>query len=176
MLSVTTSCRRPSGARTSSACATKSPWLTATIASQYGLPPSQRVFPLSWDQKHTFKIAATVSTLHELDCAVLAEYHTGRPYTNYPTSTGFEKIDGGAFFQNNARMSDYFNIDVKLLKYFKIASWEGSRLTVYVDVRNVFNKWNVRWVDSNGVEGGELHDPSGLYPGRRTTVGLQAEF
>ena len=144
--------------------------------AQYGLPPSQRVFPLSWDQKHTFKIAATVSTLHELDCAVLAEYHTGRPYTNYPTSTGFEKIDGGAFFQNNARMSDYFNIDVKLLKYFKIASWEGSRLTVYVDVRNVFNKWNVRWVDSNGVEGGELHDPSGLYPGRRTTVGLQAEF
>ncbi len=144
--------------------------------AQYGLPPSQRVFPLSWDQKHTFKIAATVSTPQELDCTVLAEYHTGRPYTNYPTSTGFGKIDGGAFFQNNARMPAYYNIDVKLLKYFGMPWREGSRLTLYLDVRNLLNKWNVKWMDSNGIEGGELHDPSAFYPGRRTTLGVQAEF
>ncbi len=144
--------------------------------AQYGLPPATRVYPLSWDQRHTLKALLQVSTPWSVGLSVAAEYHTGRPYTNYPTSTGFEPVDKRLFVQNNARMPGYLNADLKLEAYLRPDWWPGSRLKVYLDVRNVTNARNVQWVDSNGRIGGELGDPSGYFIGRRTYVGAQIEF
>ena len=144
--------------------------------AQYGLPPAVRVFPLSWDQRHTVKLSTTVLPLPELNVNIVTQWNSGRPYTNYPTATGFEPVDGGRFKQNNARMSDYFNIDLKVVKTFTFTWWPQARLALYADIRNVTNEKNVRWVDSNGRIGGELGDPSGYYIGRRTNLGVQLEF
>jgi outer membrane receptor for ferrienterochelin and colicin len=144
--------------------------------AQYGLPPAVRVYPLSWDQRHTVKMISSFKTPWDLNCNFVVEYHSGRPYTNYPTSTGFEPIIGGLFIQNNERMPSYFSADVKVEKYFELAWWPQAKLKAYCDIRNLFSTRNVKWVDSNGMIGGELHDPSGYYIGRRTRVGVQIEL
>jgi outer membrane receptor for ferrienterochelin and colicin len=144
--------------------------------AQYGLPPEVRAFPLSWDQRHTLKTTIAVQSPWGLGLRVLTDMHSGRPYTDYPTSTGFEKIDGGRFYQNNARMAGYFNMDVRLEQRFAPGWWPSASLAVYLDVRNITNIQNVRWMDSNGRIGGELGDPSGYYIGRRTRLGIQVEF
>ncbi len=144
--------------------------------AQYGLPPAIREFPLSWDQRHTVKLSTVVLPFPDVSLNLVTQWNTGRPYTLYPTATGFERVDGGRFFQNNARMSNYFNIDVKVAKTFTFSWWPQARLVLYADIRNVTNQQNVRWVDSNGRVGGELGDPSGYYIGRRTNLGLQLDF
>ena len=144
--------------------------------AQYGLPPARRVFPLSWDQRHSVKAIATVVTPWLLNASLVAQWHSGRPYTNYPTSTGFEKIDGGRFYQNNDRMSSYLSIDLRLDKTVRADFWPAATTIFYVDVRNMLNEKNVKWVDSNGRIGGELGDPSGYFIGRRTSVGARIEF
>ncbi len=144
--------------------------------AQYGLPPGRRIFPLSWDQRHTVKLRVTLNIPGELNLNVFTHWHTGRPYTFYPTSTGFEQINGGTFIQNNDRMPSYVNIDVRCEKYFRFDWWPDAVLTAYVDVRNLSNQKNVAWMDSNRRIGGELDDPSGYFVGRRTRLGIQLTF
>jgi outer membrane receptor for ferrienterochelin and colicin len=144
--------------------------------AQFGLPPAARTFPLSWDQRHTVKLSASVITPWDLNVYLLAQYNSGRPYTSYPTATGFEPVNGGLFVENNARMPDYSNVDVRLEKLLRFAWWPNALLKIFLDVRNLLNTQNVKWVDSNGKVGGELGDPSGYYIGRRTRVGIQVEF
>ena len=143
--------------------------------AQYGLPPAIRIYPLSWDQRHTVKATATVVTPWGLTMTAHSDYHTGRPYTRYPTATGFEAVDSALFQPNNARMPRYLNVDVKARFDFPFG-WPGSTLSAYLEVRNLLNGRNVRWIDSNGRIGGELGDPGGYYIGRRTTLGVQVAF
>jgi outer membrane receptor protein involved in Fe transport len=63
--------------------------------AQYGLSPARRVFPLSWDQRQTVKAVTTLATPWALNLNLVVQWHSGRPYTKYPTSTGFEPVDGG---------------------------------------------------------------------------------
>jgi outer membrane receptor for ferrienterochelin and colicin len=144
--------------------------------AQFGLPPGQRVYPLSWDQRHTVKSTIMLDLPADFDLNFVTQWHSGRPYTNYPSSTGYEHINAGAFYQNNARMPPYFTLDVKAEKHWKPGWWSNAVITLYVDIRNATNQQNVSWVDSNGKVGGELSDPSGYYIGRRTRVGLQVAF
>lgn len=144
--------------------------------AQYGLPPATRTFPLSWDQTHTIKLTGTFIAPFGLTAMGVAEYHSGRPYTNYPTATGFEAVDGGLFSENNARMPSYMNLDIRAEQSFTLGFLPNGRPKVFVDIRNVLNRRNVKWMDSNGRIGGELNDPSGYYIGRRTHVGIQIDF
>ena len=144
--------------------------------AQYGLPPGQRVYPLSWDQRHTVKGVFILTPVPGVTVTPALEWHSGRPYTRYPTSTGFEKINGGVFRQNNARMPEFVNVDLKAEFVFRPEWWPASAVTVYLDCRNMLDEENVRWMDSNGRIGGELDDPSGYFIGRRTSVGLKVDF
>ncbi len=144
--------------------------------AQYGLPPAARLFPLSWDQRHTVRAVTTLTAPGNLSLNMVAEWHSGRPYTRYPTSTGFEPVDGGLFRQNNDRMPGYVNIDLKAAAGFVIDWWVNARLTLYLDIRNLTDARNVVWMDSNGRIGGELADPSGYDTGRRTSTGVRIEF
>jgi outer membrane receptor for ferrienterochelin and colicin len=144
--------------------------------AQYGLPPGARVYPLSWDQRHTVKGLLIVSPVPDLTVTTAAEWHSGRPYTHYPTSTGFEMISGGVFAQNNERMPEYMNVDLRAEYAFRPSWWAASLVTVYLDCRNLLDGQNVKWMDSNGRIGGELYDPSGYYIGRRTSLGAKVEF
>jgi outer membrane receptor for ferrienterochelin and colicin len=144
--------------------------------AQYGLPPGQRVYPLSWDQRHTVKGVLTVSLPWDLSMTMVGEWHSGRPYTRYPSATGFEKVEGGSFVQNNARMPDYTMVDVRAEKRFGLPLGTGASGAVYVECRNLLNTRNVLWLDSNGRVGGELDDPGGYSIGRRTSLGLLVQF
>ena len=144
--------------------------------AQYGLPPARRIYPLSWDQRHSVKCAASVAAPWGTSVNTILDWHSGRPYTSYPTSTGFEKVNGGLFVENNARMPAALTIDVRAQQEFHPIWWPEATFTVYVDCRNLTNERNVVWVDSNGRVGGELDDPSGYAIGRRTSLGLQIEF
>jgi outer membrane receptor protein involved in Fe transport len=141
--------------------------------AQYGLPPARRISPLSWDQRHTVKGRIALDLPWQFHVMVAGQWHSGRPYTAYPTSTGFEPIDAGAFVQNNARMPEFFLLDLKVEKHFALDITPQSRFTIYVDVRNLTDQKNVSWMDSNGRVGGELSDPGGYDIGRRTRVGIQ---
>lgn len=144
--------------------------------AQFGLPPATRVYPLSWDQRHTIKLNASLTLPWDFALNVFAQYHTGRPYTSYLTATGFEPVNQGRFSQNNDRMPRYFNLDVKATQRLRFGWWPNALISMYLDVRNVFNEKNVKWIDSNGRIGGELSDPGGYFIGRRTIVGMQVEF
>jgi outer membrane receptor for ferrienterochelin and colicin len=144
--------------------------------AQWGLPPATRVYPLSWDQRHTVKAQLVLTLPEAFTVGTATEWHTGRPYTAYPTSTGFEKINGGKFYQNNARMPAYLNIDLKIEKRFHCSEAGPPSLALYLDSRNILNQRNVQWMDSNGRIGGELGDPSGYFTGRRTSLGLRFEY
>jgi outer membrane receptor for ferrienterochelin and colicin len=148
----------------------------AFYLAQYGQLPAARLFPLSWDQSHTLKTVLALVTPLDLNLNIVTEYHTGKPYTKYPTTTGFDTVKAGLFAQSNARMPPYFNADLKLEKILKFGFWDRARMKLYLDVRNITNTQNVEWMDSNGRIGGELGDPGGYYIGRRTSVGMQVEF
>ncbi len=85
-------------------------------------------------------------------------------------------MDGGLFSENNARMPSYMNLDIRAEQSFTLGFLPNGRPKVFVDIRNVLNRRNVKWMDSNGRIGGELNDPSGYYIGRRTHVGIQIDF
>ena len=131
---------------------------------------------MSWDQRHSVKCAASVAAPWGTSVNTILDWHSGRPYTSYPTSTGFEKVNGGLFVENNARMPAALTIDVRAQQEFHPIWWPEATFTVYVDCRNLTNERNVVWVDSNGRIGGELDDPSGYAIGRRTSLGVQIEF
>jgi hypothetical protein len=140
---------------------------------QYGLPPIRAPYPLSWDQAHTFKGLVNLALPADFDVSIAGQWHSGRPYTNYPTSTGFEAVRPDIFATNNARMPSFALLDLKVEKHLTLSEAPLSRLTIFIDVRNLTNQANVSWMDSNGRIGGELADPSGYSIGRRTKLGVQ---
>jgi outer membrane receptor protein involved in Fe transport len=144
---------------------------------QWGFPLYPQPYPLSWDQRHTLKADCSALLFGDIRANATASYNTGRPYTFFPTRDGFTADNPNkVFLPNNARMDGTMFVNIKVMKKFRLDESSQSSLTVSFDVRNVFNKQNVQWVDSNGRIGGELNDPSAYYEPRRARIGISAEF
>jgi outer membrane receptor protein involved in Fe transport len=142
---------------------------------QWGFQTPPKLFPLSWDQRHTIKVTVNASLPWESELAILWKFNTGRPYTNYPTLDGFTALDPKMkFVPNNARMADVSILDIKATKRFEIA--DAVRLTFFLDMRNVLDRRNVVWMDASGRIGGELGDLSAWDYPRRVRVGLTVEY
>lgn len=145
--------------------------------AQWGFPVVARPYPLSWDQRHTVKIDAEFRLPLRLEGDLVLLYNSARPYTFYPTRDGFTPLDSSKLFlPNNRRMADNLFVNLKLSRRFSIDPSGRVILTVYLDARNVFNKLNVRWMDSGGKIGGELGDPSAYYDPRRVRVGFRIDM
>jgi len=145
-------------------------------AAEYGLPVEPQVYPLSWDQRHALTAVLNFMSPDRTDIHLVAHAHTGRPYTYYPWATGFEPINVGLFALNNQRMPGFSTIDILIEQHIALDFWPACDLSLYLDVRNLFDTQNVAWMDANGRVGGELGDPSGYDTGRRTRLGLRASF
>jgi outer membrane receptor for ferrienterochelin and colicin len=146
---------------------------------EWGLQVPAQPFPLSWDQRHTVKVVGTVDLPLDLSLSVLWVFHTGRPYTYFPSKDGFTPEDSSLTFQpNNARMSDYNVMNIKVSRTFTLTADPppATTITAYIDGRNILNAKNVLWVDSAGKVGGELGDLSAWDPGRRVRFGIRLEF
>lgn len=151
--------------------------------AQWGFALYPKPFYLSWDQRHTIKGNLELTTPDETNINLIFQYNTPRPYTYYPTKDGFNPPVSDKdpriilpFVPNNARMKDFLNIDIKASKKFVFNSLGNVSFYLYADIRNVLNRKNVKWLDSNGRIGGELEDPSAYFNPRRTRVGIRAEF
>jgi outer membrane receptor for ferrienterochelin and colicin len=145
--------------------------------AQWGLPLYPEPFYLSWDQRHTLKGNFDLTLPEDVSASFIFQYNSPRPFSYYPTTDGFYVQDTSRIFiPNNARMKDYLNLDFKASKKIVLDEARNINLFIYADVRNVLNKKNVKWVDSNGRIGGELNDPSAYSNPRRTRVGIRVEF
>lgn len=143
---------------------------------QWGFAPPSTVFYLSWDQRHTLKINATLHFPFGINANTFFHAYTGRPYTYFPSRDGFTPANPNQLFiPNNERISGYTNLDVKFTKTFTFDVARSMDLTLFVDVRNATDRRNIRWMDSSGKTGGELGDPGGYYIGRRTRLGMTLE-
>ncbi len=142
---------------------------------QWGFPVLNQPYPLSWDQLHTLKVSADALLPWDVTCNLIWTYNSGKPYTYFPTKDGYTPEDTTrAFLPNNARLPSNSVVNVKLSKKF---SFGGIRtLSVYTDIRNLFNNLNAKWSDSNGRIGGQLGDPSAYYDPRRTSIGIRYEM
>ncbi len=141
--------------------------------AQWGFPLFPAPYPLSWDQRHTVKLDVTARLFWQMDANLLLQYSSPRPYTYYPTRDGFVPADTSQWFSpNNRRMTSVTTVDVKLSRSF--GAWGPlTDAGIYLDIRNLLNQKNVRWMDSNGRIGGELGDPSAYYDLRRVRVGIR---
>ncbi len=151
--------------------------------AQWGFPVFDRPFYLSWDQRHTLKADVLLLLPWRIAANMLWQFHTGRPYTFYPSKDGFTPDNPNQLFlPNNRRMARNQTLDLYVSKDFFFQSKssgevdEAPKLIVYLDARNLLDRLNVRWVDSSGRVGGELGDPSAFYSPRRTSIGLSIKF
>lgn len=144
---------------------------------EWGLPLATRLYPLSWDQRHTFKAGLDLTPGHGLEAGVFAEFHSPLPYTRYPSRDGFTPDEPGRpFVPNNRRMKPWRMVNVKASWTLRTGIRIPAAFVFYVDGRNVFNERNVVWMDASGRVGGELEDPSGLCSPRRVRAGIRLEF
>ena len=145
--------------------------------AQWGFPLPGRLFPLSWDQRHTLKVDAEFRLPFDIQGNAVFLYNSPRPYTYYPTRDGFTPRDTSrSFLPNNARMFDVAFVNAKLSRRFTVEGVRPYIITAYLDVRNLFNRKNVRWIDSNGRIGGELRDPTAYYDPRRVRLGVRLDL
>jgi outer membrane receptor protein involved in Fe transport len=126
---------------------------------------------LSWDQRHTFVMEAFAGVPGKYGIDMIWRWNSPRPYTYYPSRTGYLPDLETQIEPNNARMKNIAYVDVKLYKEWAI--FKGMSVTTYLDIRNLFDRKNVLWIASDGKTGGELEDPSAWDVGRRLNVGLK---
>lgn len=144
---------------------------------QWGFQPEKRFYPLSWDQRHTVDAVIMSDLPFGLSFDLMANYHSPRPYTYYPSRDGFTP-PGTIFTPNNRRMKENLYIDLKVTKTFiinlgRMKQWEWL---LYYDIRNILDRKNLLWVASDGIPGGELRDPGAYAALRRMRIGLQISF
>jgi outer membrane receptor protein involved in Fe transport len=143
--------------------------------AQYGITPYTSLFYLSWDQRHTIKISASMSLPYDVEVQAFYNFNTAKPFTYFPSRDGFTPQDTLLLFvPNNRRMENYSAMDLKVSRTFSFD--ETMRAVLYADIRNLFNDKNLKWMDSSGRIGGELGDPNAYYIGFRGTVGVRFEF
>lgn len=145
--------------------------------AQWGFPIKATSFPLSWDQRHAVKLDLEGMLWYDIFANMVVWYNSPKPYTYFPTRDGFVPIDSTKdFVPNNARMRNVVFANLKFSREFKFMKPPFERLVLYVDVRNLFNTKNVKWIDSNGRIGGELGDPAAYYDFRRVRAGFTIDF
>jgi len=146
---------------------------------QWGFPVPAKLYPLSWDQRHTVKVITVFELPMNFRISTSWVFRTGRPYTYFPSGDGFTPTDPSQVFEpNNARMKGFSLLNLKASWGTNVTFAEDSPvlLTLYLDARNILNTKNVNWVDSEGRIGGELSDLSAYDPYRRLRLGIKMEL
>ncbi len=136
----------------------------------WGFAVPNEEFYLSWDQRQTLVGDIFVGIPQKLGLSLIWRWHSPRPYTYYPSRTGYVPDLSVEMKPNNARMRTVAYVDIKMFKNWRLA--KDVTIQTYADVRNLFDKYNVLWIASDGKIGGELGDPSAFDVGRRINLGV----
>ena len=124
---------------------------TQVIRSDYVEPP--QALPAGWDQRHS--IVTTIGLKYDKneplfgirgapgnwDFSLIWNVRSGLPYT--PTDASTTRIEG---LEMSERTAWTYNTDLNASKYFSIGKWRAS---LWLEVRNVFDRQNVEHVDDN---------------------------
>ena len=140
----------------------------------WGFNVPNEEFYLSWDQRHTIVSEIFIGIPQKMGLNLLGRWNSPRPYTYYPSRTGYVPDENIEMVPNNARMKNVAYVDLKIFKTWKMN--KKTSLMTYIDIRNLFDRYNVLWIASDGRIGGELSDPSAYDIGRRINLGLRISF
>ncbi len=107
-------------------------------------PPREsekQVLPLDWDQIHTLNISAYVGKPANWNLGIIGRFSTGQPYT--PTNPGSQLTTQ---FQNSDRKPVFFNIDLNIYKWIKLA---GYRFRLICKIFNLTDRQSEKYVYSS---------------------------
>ena len=96
-----------------------------------------------WDQRHTVNSYASYRFNAKFSASTRFRYGSNFPATGY-----WETRDGQNFVstaRNTLRVAPYSRLDMRVNRTF---AWAEKRLTLYVEVINVYNRNNVRYVSA----------------------------
>jgi outer membrane receptor for ferrienterochelin and colicin len=140
----------------------------------WGFEVPNREYYLSWDQRHTIAADLFAGDPEKYGMNIVWRWHSPRPYTYYPSRDGVVPDRAVRIEPNNARMFNVAYLDVKMSRSFWLK--KNIEATLYFDYRNIFDRFNVLWIASDGKIGGELGDPTAYDQGRRFYLGVKIEF
>ena len=145
--------------------------------AQWGFELPSQLYFMSWDQRHTLKGDMLFQTKNDFFVSLIWEFHSGRPYTFFPSINGVTPLfPDQRFVPNNRRLPGTGIMDVQISKkYVLFKRKDNSKdksIMIYLSVRNLTDAKNALWADSSGRIGGELADPSVYDIGRRTIIGM----
>ncbi|MFZ0392179.1 MAG: TonB-dependent receptor [Calditrichia bacterium] len=150
---------------------------------QWGFQPDYNLYPVSWDQRHTLNLNLNFRYKKWLNANIISRFATPRPYTYFPSAGRNGFVPQGSeirFSPNNARMKENYLTDLKvqlnLSELLKRQIVLPGQLSLFADVRNLFNNENVLWISADGSIGGELNDPSAYSTGQRIRLGAEYQF
>lgn len=149
--------------------------MTAVGTSSYSLEGLYRVFelttrgtkfyPLSWDQRHTAVFNVEYSPFSWLSANMAYHYNSGFPFT----------LDKREYtVPNNNRMEPTEQVDLRINLVRNGDSI--TKVNGFFEITNLLDADNVLWVDSQGMPGGILYDPSAFDLSRRVRVGVGVEL
>jgi len=150
---------------------------------QWGFNPTYDLYFVSWDQRHTLNLNISLKYKQYLNASVVSRYASPRPYTYFPSRSRnglLPKDPDQRLTPNNKRMLDVYSTDLKVQLNLTalIGKWLNipGRATLFLDVRNLFNRKNVVWISADGRIGGELNDPAAYSVGQRIRLGVEYDF
>jgi len=123
------------------------------------------VYPLSWDQRHTFVAQLEWQGPHGFSSSAVYRYGSPLPYTYY---------EGRYTQPNNARMHTTSTLDLHWQWQLELGS--KLRVNLFTEVLNVLDKRNILWMDFLGRPGGLVADPSAWDLRRRFRAGVSVEW
>ncbi len=96
------------------------------------IQPNKQLVPLDWDRRHSLNLTVTTGVPGDFIVSTVCQLSSGLPYTpSYQNQrTGLE---------NSANKPTFFNVDLNIVKYFKLA---GLDLSAFVKVYNLFDTAN----------------------------------
>ena len=116
--------------------------LDLAIDTRTGRQTAQKYVPLDFDRTHTLNGVLTLGKTNNWLSSIIGKIRSGTPYTpSVPSS-----IQPVEFEVNSSRRPMNASIDLKLEKFFK--TW-GARFSVFMQVENVLDSKNERFVHLN---------------------------
>ena len=107
--------------------------------------------PRRFDQRHTLYLDANYQPNPKWRFSVAWQYHTGWPYTDLifrrvAGEDGVFHVEGRWGPYNGARFPAFHRLDLRVRRYFEFSR---SRLSVFAEVSNVYDRSNVRNYEYN---------------------------
>jgi hypothetical protein len=148
-------------------------WLSYALShTRYHDRLSGETFWGDWDQRHTVNAYASYRFSAKFSASTRFRYGSNFPATGYWETTNGVNYLGS--IRNALRVPPYSRLDMRGNRTF---TWEQKRLTLYIELINVYNRRNVRYA-SAGINGGTF-EAIGLFDKmfpRIPSLGFLLEF